>query len=487
MILERINAIIWSFPALFFILGVGFYLSIKSSIFQLRFLPCALRTFVSKLGRGERRANGVSPFQALCTALAATVGTGNIAGVAGAVILGGPGAVFWMWVSGFLGMIIKCAEAALCVRYRRKSADGTYYGGPMYMIVDGLPKGLHFLAWLYATFGVIAALGVGNATQMNTCISGLRQAAACIGMELHSGLIFIIAAAITLLISAVLLGGAKRIGAISQWIVPFAAAGYILLCLGALLCRWRSIPAAFLSIFRCAFSPRAYTGGAIGSMLIAVRIGVSRGVFTNEAGMGTAGIAHAGASVKQPVEQGLMGIVEVFLDTIVICTLTALVILSSGVEISYGFDVGAMLTGRAFSSVYGQWIAIPMALFLFSFAFATMIGWGFYGLRCAQFLFGSKSFRGFVALQAIVSMISVSLRTGTVWLLSDIVNGLMAIPNLIALVLLTQNFLVLIREYKLIIGRTSASGGTHEDFNQCKPLRAVSYAQIPPSGGGSRK
>jgi len=243
---------------------------------------------------------------------------------------------------------------------------------------------------------------------------------------------------ITLALSAgvCLLGGAKRIGSIAVFLVPFASAAYLVLGIGALIYHAHAIPEAFVSILEGAISPSAVTGGAIGSAFISLRVGASRGVFTNEAGMGTAAIAHGTSQVTHPVEQGLMGIMEVFLDTVVICTLTALVILTSGTSIHYGVDEGAQLTTRAFACTYGQVVSIPMSLFLCCFAFATMLGWGLYGLRCAQYLFGEKGWKTFVIVQMGASVASVLLNTGTVWLLSEVVNGLMAIPNLIALAVL---------------------------------------------------
>ena len=446
-ILETVNAFVWGIPTLLLMAGVGVYLTVRTRALQVRSFPKALSMFFQQLKKCSSRENGVSSFQALCTALSATVGIGNIAGVAGAIAIGGPGSVFWMWIGAILGMITKFAEVTLCVHYRLQAPDGTYYGGPMYMIRKGLGGRLSCLAWVYAFFGVVAALGVGNATQINACIAGFRDVLDLAGVAFERPYAILISACLSLLVAVILSGGAKKIGSFSQWLVPFAAVGYLLLGIGVLLLRFDAIPHAFISIINGAFSPKAVTGGVIGSALISARVGFSRGVFTNEAGMGTAGIAHAGAVVKHPVEQGLMGIVEVFLDTLVICTVTALVILTSGVTAVYGVDEGASLTNRAFCAVYGNWISIPITFFLCCFAFATMIGWGLYGLRCAQFLFGSIASRPFMLLQFSASVLSVTLGTGTVWLLSDIVNGLMAFPNLLALWLLTPVFVKLIHEY----------------------------------------
>lgn len=481
MLLDKINALVWGGPTLLLVIGAGVYLSVRTGFLQLRLFPKAFMSFLQKIQTTDRTNKGVSSFQALCTALAATVGTGNIAGVAGAIAIGGPGAIFWMWISALLGMIIKFAEATLCVRFRVLGSDGSCYGGPMYMIQGGLPRKMHFLAGIYAFFGVIAAFGVGNATQINACLSGLGMAADACGFIFGDKVALLTAAVLSALVAIILLGGADGVGKLSQMIVPFASLGYILLCTGVLIARSDRLAGAIISIISGAFSPEAVTGGAVGSLFLSLRTGVSRGVFTNEAGMGTAGIAHAGAAVSHPVEQGMMGIMEVFLDTIVICTMTALAILCSGITVPYGTDPGAILTNRAFEAVYGGWVSVPIALFLCCFAFATMIGWGLYGIRCAQFLFGRGALKPFVIVQWIVSLLSAMLGTGTVWLLADIVNALMALPNLVAVVMLTPVLHSLIRDYKDKTRRGSALGGTYENINQRQSLRAVADAQIPPS------
>lgn len=431
--LENLNAIVWGVPALLGILGIGLYLSIRTGFAQLRLFPEALGAFWATLRGKEKTDAGVSPFQALCTALAATVGTGNLAGVAGAIAIGGPGAVFWMWISAILGMMTKFAEATLSVRYRERNSAGEWVGGPMYMIKNGMGKRWRWLATLYCFFGVVAAFGVGNATQVNTVIGGINQAVAALGGEETRLGNVLMGAGLAVLICGILLGGMKKIGTLAEKMVPFASVCYLLLGLGVLVARAQYLPAAFSSIITGAFSPRAVTGGMVGSMFASMRIGVSRGVFTNEAGMGTAGIAHAAAQVKHPAQQGLMGIMEVFLDTIVICTMTALVILVSGADIPYGEDVGVVLTTQAFSAVYGDWVSILIAAALCCFAIATVLGWGLYGARCAQFLFGDGVWKKFVLLQGAAVILGAVLKTGTVWLLSETVNGLMAIPNLIAL------------------------------------------------------
>lgn len=446
-ILERINGFIWGVPALILILGVGAYLSIRTGFVQLRLLPKALSTFVATLTGRRKTKDGVSPFQALCTALAATVGTGNLAGVAGAIAIGGPGSIFWMWISGLLGMVTKFAEAVLAVRYRVKNNQGEYVGGPMYMIRQGMGPHWKWLAAVYAFFGVVAAFGVGNATQINAVIGGINGAITAFGGKQSQLGDLLMGVGLAVLLGMVLLGGAKRIGMIAEKLVPLASAAYLLLGIGVLIVRHQAIAGAFSAIIQGAFDPQAVTGGMIGTAMQALRVGTRRGVFTNEAGMGTASIAHSAAEVSHPVEQGLMGIMEVFLDTIVICTVTALVILCSGTEIIYGTDTGIALTAQAFGTVYGSWVQIFLAAALACFAIATVLGWGLYGIRCAQYLFGDNAWRPFAWLQTGTVLLGAVLNTGTVWILAEIVNGLMAIPNLIAIACLSPELLRLLRQY----------------------------------------
>ena len=446
-VLEIVNSIVWGAPALILILGVGVYLSFRTGFAQLTLFPRALRDFFSRLRGGKTEDGAVTPFQALCTALAATVGTGNLAGVAGAMAIGGPGAVFWMWVCALLGMVTKFAEATLAVHFRVKE-NGEFVGGPMYMIRQGMGRKWLPLAGIYSFFGVVAAFGVGNATQINAVVTGINSTIVAFGGRetwLGNLLMGVLLAAVILLM---LLGGAKRIGVVAERLIPFVSAAYLLLGLGVLVVKAQLLPDAFRSILYGAFSPRAVTGGIVGSAFATLRIGVSRGVFTNEAGMGTASIAHASAQVAHPAEQGLMGIMEVFLDTVVICTMTALVILVSGVAIPYGVDVGVALTTDAFCAVYGDWVSVFIAAALCCFAFATVLGWGLYGARCAQFLFGSNVWKKFAVLQSVCVVLGAVLNTGAVWILAETVNGLMAIPNLIALAALCPVLRRLTREYK---------------------------------------
>ena len=459
-ILESINGLVWGVPTLVLILGVGLYFSFRTGFAQITFFPAAVRTFFSRF-RKQDKNDGITPFRALCTALAATVGTGNIAGVAGAIAIGGPGAVFWMWLSAVLGMVTKFAEATLAVRFREKSGR-EYVGGPMYMIKNGLPGRWTWLAAVYCFFGVTASFGVGNLTQINAVIVSTNEVLRYFGMSVSSYSNLLMGFLLAVIITAMLLGGAKRIGAVAESLVPVVSVLYVLMCVVVLVIRVEMIPQVLASVFRGAFSPKAVTGGMVGSVFQTLRVGVSRGVFTNEAGMGTASIAHASANVEHPVKQGFMGIMEVFLDTILICTLTALVILASGVEIPYGFDAGGELTLAAFTAVCGPGAAVFLAVALCCFAFATVLGWGLYGIRCARYLFGPGSGRWFAGLQIAVVILGALLGTGTVWILAEIVNGLMAIPNIIALARLSPELIRLTKEYEKET-RQWAGGG-----NKCR-------------------
>lgn len=447
-VIESINRFVWGAPALVLIIGVGIYLSVRTGFPQFRYFHKALLRFAMQFCRRKESKDGTSPYRALCTALAATVGTGNLAGVAGAIALGGPGAIFWMWICALLGMTIKFAEATLAVRYRIKNSNGEYVGGPMYMIEKGLGSRWKKLASVYCFFGVVASFGVGNATQINTVIGGINSVVSRFGGRPTWLGNLLMGMGLAVLLLSILLGGAKSIGSAAETLVPFASVLYLLLGCVVLVLNYKQIPQALLDVVWGAFCPRAVTGGVLGSAFVSLRIGTSRGVFTNEAGMGTASIAHASAQVDHPVEQGLMGIVEVFLDTVVICTFTALVILCSGISIPYGVDAGVALTTEAFSCVLGDWVGIVIAALLCCLAIATVLGWGLYGMRCAQYLFGDGVWHRLALVQAVFVMIGAVLGTGTVWMLSDIVNGLMTIPNLLALALLSPELVRLMQKYK---------------------------------------
>ncbi|MEI3432372.1 MAG: sodium:alanine symporter family protein [Blautia sp.] len=446
-----VNNFIWGVPAMVCIFGVGLYLSIRTGFLQIRKFPYAIRTTLGRIFRKRSASDGaITPFQAVCTALAATVGTGNIAGVAGAIAIGGPGAIFWMWVSALFGMCTKFAEVTLAVHFREINANGELVGGPMYYIKNGLGKKWNWLAYLFAAFGVLTVFGTGNATQVNTITTAINSALLNYNIISESAVStsnLIIGIVIAILIAMILLGGIKRIGQVTEKLVPFMALLYILLGLGVILLNIQNIPSVFVSIFKGAFQPSAVTGGIIGSMFLSIKKGVSRGIFSNEAGLGTGSIAHACADTKKPVKQGMFGIFEVFTDTIVICTLTALVILCSGVPITYGEAAGAELTILGFTSTYGNWVSIFTAVAMCCFAFSTALGWGLYGARCIEFLFSEKVIKPFMVVYALVAILGATANLGLMWNIAETFNGLMAIPNLIALFLLSGTVVRLTKEY----------------------------------------
>ena len=382
----------------------------------------------------------ITPFQAVCTALAGTVGTGNIAGVAGAVAIGGPGAVFWMWCSAFLGMCTKFSEVVLAIHFREKNAQGEYIGGPMYYIKNGLGSKWGWLASLYAIFGVMTVFGTGNATQVNTIVSSIDTALTTFNLidaDQVSVMKLMIGIIIALVVSVVLLGGINRIGQVTEKLVPFMALLYIVLSIGVIVLNVKAVPHVFRMIFEGAFSPKAVTGGLVGSLFISLKKGVSRGIFSNEAGLGTGSIAHACSDTDDAVQQGYFGIFEVFMDTIVICTLTALVILCSGVPVNYGQDAGAELTISGFISTYGNWVSIFTAISMCCFAFSTIISWGLYGSRCVEFILTSKAVKPFLVVYSLVSIVGATIDLGLLWDIAETFNGMMAIPNLVALFLLS--------------------------------------------------
>ena len=448
---QVLNDFIWGVPAMVCILGVGLYLAIRTGFLPLRKFGYAMKNTLGRLFKKEKAAEGaLTPFQAVCTALSATVGTGNIAGVAGAIAIGGPGAVFWMWVSAILGMGTKFAEVTLAVHFRERNKNGDYVGGPMYYIKNGLGKNWMWLAYLYAFFGVCAVFGTGNATQVNTITASINTALVnynVFGADALPTSNLIIGIAICIIVGLILIGGLKRIGRVSEKLVPVMAALYIVLAIGLIVLRIDRVPAVFASIFQGAFSPAAFTGGVVGSFFISLQKGVSRGIFSNEAGLGTGSIAHACADTNDPAKQGLYGIFEVFMDTIVICTLTALVVLLSGVEVPYGQVAGAELTISGFTSVYGNWISIFTAVAMCCFAFSTIVGWGLYGARCAEFLLGSKILLPFNIAYCLVSILGATTDLGLIWGISDTFNGFMAVPNLIGVFLLAPVVLRLTKEH----------------------------------------
>ena len=456
---SAVNNFIWGVPAMICIIGVGLYLSIRTRFLQIRKFPYAIKTTIGRVFRKREASDGaMTPFQAVCTALAATVGTGNIAGVAGAIAIGGPGAVFWMWISAALGMCTKFSEVTLAVHFRETNARGELIGGPMYYIKNGLGKNWRWLAALFSLFGVLTVFGTGNATQVNTITTAINSALLnyhLINEDAVSTSNLIIGIIIAILVATVLLGGVKRIGRVTEKLVPFMALIYIVLSLGVILLNLNRVPSVFASIVEGAFSPASVTGGVVGSFFLSMKKGVSRGIFSNEAGLGTGSMAHACADTKKPVKQGFFGIFEVFTDTIVICTLTALVILCSGTPVGYGEAAGAELTISGFTSTYGNWVSIFTAIALCCFAFSTIIGWGLYGARCIEYLLKEKSIKPFMVAYSLVAIIGATADLGLMWSVAETFNGLMAIPNLIALFLLSGTVARLVKQYFETEGKTN--------------------------------
>lgn len=424
--MEKLAAWVWGWPTLVLLLAAGVICTVRTEFVQVRKLGASIRQ-VGRSLRGER-----SSFQAVCTALAGTVGTGNIAGVAGAISLGGPGAVFWMWMAAFFGMATKYVEVVLAMQYRQEK-DGEFIGGPMYYIRKGMGERWCWLATLFALFAVLASLGMGNMVQVHTMTAALQAALPQVRPEplaLATGL------AAALITGMVVIGGIRRIGQVMEKLVPFAACLYILGAAAMLLTfRQRIIP-ALSQILQSAFCPEAVLGGGAGiGLREAIRWGVSRGVFSNEAGLGSAPMAHAAADA-QPETQGLMGIFEVFLDTVVLCTLTALAILVSGIPIPWGRSVGTELAAEALGTVFGKGGTVALAICMVLLAQGTLMTWQLYGVRCAGFLWGSRGEALYRWIYLACILLGATMELSVVWNLSDLCNGLMCLPNLAALLAL---------------------------------------------------
>lgn len=410
-----------------FLVFSGIYFTVKSNFFQFKYLPSSVAYALGGIFK-KRKKGEVSPFQAACTALSATVGTGNIAGVAGALSLGGAGAVFWMWVSAFAGMIIKVAEIVLSLNYREKK-DGAFVGGPMYYIKNGLPIVFKPLAAIFAVCGIFAVFTSGNLTQTNAAIASVGGGTA---VKVTGGIVF---AAVT---AAVLAGGNTRIGAFTEKIVPLMAALYIVMTFGVIGKNISELPHAFGMIIKGAFCPKAVTGGVIGSFTAALVNGASRGVFSNEAGLGTSAMAHSASDNTDGVKQSLYGIFEVFTDTVVICTLTALTVLCSGVYINYGATASTELVNEAFSVIYGDLSGALLALMMCLFGLSSVIGWGYYGTVCCSYVFGNKGKRLFVFIYPAACIIGAVCSADTAWRLSAFFNGIMLCVNTFAVMLLSS-------------------------------------------------
>ncbi len=434
--LEWLQGIVWGVPMLVLLLGVGLYLTIGLRFRTITNIPRAFAMLWK--GRTSAGEGEITPYNALMTSLAATIGTGNIAGVATAIFLGGPGAVFWMWMTALLGMATKYAEAVLAVRYRERDSRGQFVGGPMYYIRNGLGARWGWLAALFAIFASVAGFGIGNTVQANSVADALE---ASFGVP-HwlTGLVLVV------LIGAVLIGGIQRIAKVAGSLVPFMAISYIGAGTIVLIVNVAALPEAFTMIFTEAFSATAATGGFAGATVwAAIQFGVARGVFSNEAGLGSAPIAHAAAECKGPVSQGIVAMLGTFIDTIVVCSFTALVILSSGAWDSG--ETGAELTGRAFELALPGFGYTITALALAIFAFTTMLGWSYYCERSLQYLFGVKAILPFRIFWCAAPLAGATVNLGIIWLLADVLNALMAIPNLIALAMLSPVVFKLSREF----------------------------------------
>jgi len=453
---SEINSFVWGPVMLALLVGTGVYFTFRIGFPQLAHFGHAMKNTLGKVfvkttaGKGE-----MTPFQAVSTALASTVGTGNIAGVTGAIILGGPGAVLWMWISAFFGMCTKFCEVTLALKYRERNAEGDWVGGPMYYIKNGLGAKWKWLGVLFAFFGALCAFGIGNLTQINSIASTVCNVAQVFTPNvLSEQTLFIIALVTGIVVAAfaavTLIGGVSRIGQVTERMVPFMAVVYIVCSLVVVIVNIKTLPSTLATIFKGAFNPQAAVGGIAGfTVMNGIKRGVARGVFSNEAGLGSAPMAHASSSETNPVKQGLYGIFEVFVDTIVVCTLTALVVLQTGVADFGNKDVaGSQTTVLGFQSVYGDKIgSVILALGLFLFASSTILGWALYGVRCAEFLFGPKVIRPYEILFCIVVVIGSITELPLVWDIADTLNGLMAIPNLIALLALSPVVIKLAREY----------------------------------------
>ena len=436
---DQLNTVAWLYIFLPCAIGGGLYLTIRNGWIQFTKLGYALKNTVGKMfSRQEAGKGAVTPFQAVSTALSATVGTGNIVGTTQAIALGGYGAVFWMWLAALMGMVTKYSEVVLSIRFRERDAKGDWVGGPMYYIKNGLGSKWKWLGGLYCVFAALAAFGIGNGAQAKSIVGSLNNAIVAFipSAASSAGTINLVCGIVlALLVALILFGGIKRIGEVCEKLVPFMSAFYILFTLIVIFSHISGIGRAFYLIFASAFTPRAVFGAATGIVLKQTVIwGMRRSAFSNEAGLGSAAIAHAAAETKSPVHQGLYGIFEVFIDTIIICTLTALSVIISGVDINWGVKPGSELITSAFATVFGtKFAALFVALALMMFAFSTILGWSLYGTRCIQYLGGLKAAKVYQLIFVLVVVVGSVASIDVVWDVADTLNGLMAIPNFVAL------------------------------------------------------
>lgn len=449
---STINGIVWGPLMLILIVGTGIYLSVRVGFIQFRRFGYAMKNTLGKCFEKHEVTDpgAVSPVQAVTTALAATVGTGNIVGVTGAIAAGGPGAVFWMELAALFGMVTKYSEVAMAIKFRERNDKGDWVGGPMYYVSKGLGANWKWLGVTFAVLGALCAFGIGNMTQIHSIASSVSGAAKVVSGGASNDMVIRWIAGISMAVIAALvyLGGIKRIGEVCERLVPVMAVIYIVSSLIVIFANIGNIGPVLKAIFIGAFNPSAVVGGAVGITITrAMTKGVARGVFSNEAGLGSAPIAHAAADTKGPVQQGLFGIFEVFADTTVICTMTALVILMSGTPIDYGKGAGVELTNAAFGSTFGAGASVVVAIGITLFAGSTILSWGLYGTRCAEFLFGTKVIKPYQVIFILVLIVGATAELNLVWDIADTLNALMAIPNLIALLGLSPLIIKLTKEY----------------------------------------
>ena len=448
-----LNTVAWMYILLPCVLVGGLFFTIRNRGMQFTKFGHAMKNTIGKVfEKHEAKEGSVTPFQALTTALAATVGTGNIIGTSQAIALGGYGALFWLWVAALLGMIIKYSEVTLAVHYRERNKKGDWVGGPMYYITKGMGKNWKWLAILFAIFAILASFGIGNLSQANSITGSLNNAIVSFvpAMEEHRGTVSLIAGIGMAIITAVsLFGGIKRIGKVTELLVPFMSVFYIIFTLTVIFCNIGNVGAAFQKIFVGAFSPQAVLGAASGIALKEALVwGLRRSAFSNEAGLGSAAIAHAAADTDSAVKQGMFGIFEVFADTLVICTLTGLTVIVSGVDIGFGVKPGSELITAAFATVFGdKFASLFVAIALMCFAYSTILGWSLYGTRCAEYLVGMKATKIYQLIFVVMIVVGATTSLDVVWDVADTFNGLMAIPNFIALFALSGVVAKLTKEY----------------------------------------
>lgn len=450
----EINNVVWGIPMLILLVGTGIFLTICNRGVQFAHFGYAMKNTIGKIFKKSSAGKGeVTPFQAVTTALAATVGTGNIAGITFAVTLGGAGSIFWLWVTALIGMCTKYAEVVLSVKYRERNENGDWVGGPMYYITKGLGKNWKWLAVIFAIFGALAAFGIGNAVQVGNITSSINTAIAAfstsgISDSTVSTINLVVGIIIAIIAGLVLLGGIKRLGSVTEKLVPFMSVVYIVVCLVVIFAHIEDIGLVFGMIFKGAFTPSGVTGGVVGSAILTLTWGVKRGVFSNEAGLGSAPIAHAASSEENPVKQGLYGIFEVFMDTIVICTLTGLTLLISGIDLNYGVKGTTALNSAAFGTVMGDKIgSLIIAVGITLFALSTVLSWALYGTRCCEYVLGPKSIKPYQIIFVLVTIVGATMNLGLAWDIADTLNGLMAIPNLVGLIGLSGIVVKLTREH----------------------------------------